>query len=90
MSSASLRHGTRQQQLVASRVHLGSLPDLPCLWTWLFRYGVQTWAWTLDTPKARAEAAAAGVRVMCTNDPAGALKQFETRQACVESQCAPA
>ena len=49
---------------------------------------VQLWAWTIDTPQGWTEAAAAGVRVMCTNDPAGALASFQDQHKCVADKCA--
>lgn len=63
------------------------LPSLTELGVTAARYGVQTWAWTLDTPQAWSEAAAAGVRVMCTNDPAGALASFQAQHECVAEKC---
>jgi len=62
-------------------------PSLNELGVTAAKYGVQTWAWTLDTPHAWSAGAAAGIRVMCTNDPAGALASFKAQHECVATQC---
>jgi len=51
------------------------------------RYGAQVWTYTVDTPRAWDDVTAAGARVLCTNDPAGALAYFRARQECVAGQC---
>lgn len=51
------------------------------------RYGVQVWAWTLDTREGWISAAMAGIRTICTNDPQGALEMYQTRGNCLEKQC---
>jgi len=64
-----------------AKLTLGGLGDAAA------RYGMQVWTWTMDTPRAWDEVTAAGARVLCTNDPAGALAYFRARQECIAGQC---
>ena len=58
-----------------------SSPPIQNLRVMSARYGIQVWAWTIDTPDGWIDAAMAGIRTICTNDPQGALTMYQSRKS---------